>query len=679
MMKTGILFLVLIAGASAALRFDEADAKNRPVTKVVTLLKDMSAQLEKEGEEDEEVYDKMVCWCETNDKEKTQAIADAEQSITDLSAQIEEMTGLSARLSAEIATLNTEVAENSDALDKATAMREKELAEFTASESESLAGIASLGKAVDTLSAHNSLVQTSDGALAGLRADLSHTMKKNAAAVGNMLMPSEKRMLTAFVQAPEDFLSGGSFAQQSGPQNAGSYAPQSGAIFGVLKNMKETFEANLAAAQKEESDSERAYRELKTAKESEIAAGTKQIETKTIQMSNADQKKAEATQDREDTTNTMNADSDFLGKLKEHCALADKEMEARSKARTEEIGAVSKALAVLTSDDAHDLFTKTLGFIQKESSVKSQRRQAVMKLLATKPKLAALATHVKLAAFGKVKDTLEKMITDLTKEKEDEIALKDWCYDEIRKNERTTEMTDRTKEGLVAKIDDLANTIDTLTKEIAGLNADIAENQVQLKRASEDRELENKIFQQTVADQQATAALLTKALNVLQATFKKASLLQKNAKKSTQPAGPPPPPGFGGYKQNAQSGGVMGMIEMIINDAKAMEAEAVQDELSAQQAYEDFVLESNNAKLAAQQEIMNKSNDKAKAEGDKTETEVELDTTMDELEQLAKENMDLHGECDYTIKNFDVRQSSRDSEIEALKQSVAILSGASLR
>ena len=41
--------------------------------------------------------------------------------------------------------------------------------------------------------------------------------------------------------------------------------------------------------------------------------------------------------------------------------------------------------------------------------------------------------------------------------------------------------------------------------------------------------------------------------------------------------------------------------------------------------------------------------------------------------------MDLHGECDFTIKHFDVRQESRDSEIEALKQSVAILSGASLR
>merc|ERR1719399_1197597 len=367
-------------------------------------------------------------------------------------------------------------------------------------------------------------------------------MRYNDKLMEQVLMPSQRRVLSGFLQ---------------GPQNAGSYAPQSGAIFGVLKNMKESFEANLAAAQKEESDSERAYRELKAAKESEIAAGTKQIETKTIQIGNADQKKAEAKQDLEDTTNTMNADQDFLRKLKEHCALADQEMEARTKTRTEEIAAVGKALAVLTSDDAHDLFTKTLGFIQKESSVKAERRRAVMKVLAKthNPKLSAIASSVKLDNFGKVKDTLDKMITDLTKEKEDEIALKDWCYDEIRKNERTTEMTDRTKEGLAAKIDDLANTIESLTKAIEGLKADIVEMQVQLKRASEDRELENKIFQQTVADQQATAALLTKALNVLKGFYdKKALLLQKSAKKASQPAGPPPPPGFKGYKKNAQSG-----------------------------------------------------------------------------------------------------------------------------
>merc|ERR1719476_930494 len=117
-------------GVTSSLTFDVAAAKNRPVTKVITLLKDMLKQLEKEAEEDEEIYDKLACWCETNDKAKTKAIADAEARIEMLTTKIEELTALSARLSTEIKNLEKEVAANKEALAKATALREKQIAEF---------------------------------------------------------------------------------------------------------------------------------------------------------------------------------------------------------------------------------------------------------------------------------------------------------------------------------------------------------------------------------------------------------------------------------------------------------------------------------------------------------------------------------------------------------------------
>merc|ERR1719253_1013250 len=105
--------------AVSSLQFDEEAAKNRPVSKVITLLKDMLKQLEKEAEEDEEIYDQLACWCETNDKEKTKAIADAEAKIEDLTNKIEELTASSARLNTEIKNLEKEVAENQEALDAA--------------------------------------------------------------------------------------------------------------------------------------------------------------------------------------------------------------------------------------------------------------------------------------------------------------------------------------------------------------------------------------------------------------------------------------------------------------------------------------------------------------------------------------------------------------------------------
>merc|ERR1719163_1817432 len=118
-----LLGLALAGGASA-------QEKDRPVSKVITLLKDMVAQMEKEAEEDEDIYETMGCWCETNDKLKTTAIADGKERIDKLTATIEECTANSARLTTEIGNLKKEVSKSQQAVDTATAIRDKEKAEF---------------------------------------------------------------------------------------------------------------------------------------------------------------------------------------------------------------------------------------------------------------------------------------------------------------------------------------------------------------------------------------------------------------------------------------------------------------------------------------------------------------------------------------------------------------------
>merc|ERR1719236_327525 len=130
----------------------------------------MISQLEKEAEEDEEVYETMGCWCETNDKAKTKSIADAEQAISDLTAAIEGFTASSARLNTEIANLEKEVAKNSQALDTATALRTKQLAEFNEEEKDMLGSISSLKAAVIALSKHHeaSLLQKTESSDTGV-------------------------------------------------------------------------------------------------------------------------------------------------------------------------------------------------------------------------------------------------------------------------------------------------------------------------------------------------------------------------------------------------------------------------------------------------------------------------------------------------------------------------------
>merc|ERR1719379_3190907 len=78
----------------------------------------MLGQLEKEAEEDKEIYDGMVCWCTTNDKDKVTAIDDAEARLSDLETSIKELTALSSRLNTDIATLGKEIEKNQDALEQ---------------------------------------------------------------------------------------------------------------------------------------------------------------------------------------------------------------------------------------------------------------------------------------------------------------------------------------------------------------------------------------------------------------------------------------------------------------------------------------------------------------------------------------------------------------------------------
>merc|ERR1719297_781175 len=359
--------------------------------------------------------------------------------------------------------------------------------------------------------------------------------------------------------------------------------------------------------------------------------------------------------------------------------MTDKEWEERQKTRQLEMEAVSKALAILSGDDAHDLFTRTFNPALLQTAASSDRRSRASKVLARvaekfhNPRLSALAYRVRLDAFTRVKKAIDDMVAQLLKEKEDEIKHKDFCVDEFNTNQLQTEKKEREKKDLIAKIEDLELTIKTLTDEIKKLKSEIAEMQVQMKRAGEDREKENKEFQTTVADQRATQKLLKAALTVLQDFYgKKAAFMQQHQ----EPAGPPPPPGFEEYKKNAASGGVMKMIEEIINDAKAMEAEAIRSEEDAQKAYEDFVKETNASIEAKSKEIVNKSEEKAKTESELVETKEAKEAVMLELEQLSNYNAELHQSCDFVVKNFDVRQTARDEEVEALKQAKAILSGA---
>eukprot|EP00397_Hematodinium_sp_SG-2012_P018460 GEMP01018913.1.p1 GENE.GEMP01018913.1~~GEMP01018913.1.p1 ORF type:complete len:653 (-),score=219.28 GEMP01018913.1:660-2618(-) len=641
-------FLVL----TIAIAFSNEE-ESRPVTKVVNLLKDMQKQLEKEAEEDQTVYDKMACWCTTNDKEKTQSIKNAEQTIAQLTGDIEEFSAASARLNTEIKGLSDEVAANTEALNQADEIRQKQLAEFNAEEKDMLQAVAALKAAITVLSKHHepSLLQAPDDAMLHAATVLRRSMLKYPRVTSSLITPAQKKIVDAFIQAPAGFQ---------------SYAPQSSQIYGILKQMRENFAANLAASQKDEEANQKAFDELKVAKEAEIQNGQEQVDKKTTRLADTNENLAQAKQQLDDTKKSLSADEQFLMDLKEKCQLTDQEWDARQKKRQDEITAVSQALNVLSGDDAHDTFSRTFSFVQ----VNSNRQEAadVLQKAAVKfndPKLSALATKVRLDAFTKVKEAIDGMIAILLKEKDDEVKTRDFCIKSLDENERQTTKTNRDHRDVKGKIEQLTQNIENLAKTIDELNAEIKELNNQLQLAGEEREAQNKEYQTTVRDQRDTRALLQKALKHLEAFYSKKSFLQQ-----------PAPAGFKGYENNAGGNTVLNLLNQIITDTKTLEAEAQRAEDDTQKAYEGFVAETNRSVETKTKGSINAEENKAKKEVERSEAQEEREGLQFKLDELANAEADFHKSCDFVLKNFEVRQEAREQEVQSLRQAKDILSGA---
>merc|ERR1719335_940047 len=253
-----VMFAMLLPVAALLSSADDTDLKEHPVSKIVTMLKKMQSTMQEEAEKDQEVYEKMSCWCETNDKETNAAVEAAQRAISELTAKIEENAALAARLETEIEELEAEIKSAEEAIAIATALREKEHAEFSAEEKEMVDTISALTDAIAVLSKHN------PGAFLSVRSSL------DAIKAGHL--EGLKARAVALLQHPAGYK---------------SYNSRSGEIFGILKTMKETFETNLAKTRADEAAAQKMFDELVAEKTAGINAAKERKNTKVTELSEA--------------------------------------------------------------------------------------------------------------------------------------------------------------------------------------------------------------------------------------------------------------------------------------------------------------------------------------------------------------------------------------------------------
>merc|ERR1719491_938323 len=158
------------------------------------------------------------------------------------------------------------------------------------------------------------------------------------------------------------------------------YAPQSGQIIGILKEMRDEMSADLAGAVATEEADIASHTSFVGAKKKEIAALTNTVEAKTQLVGELGVSLARMKHDLTDTQEALAGDKQFLAELDTSCATKTAEWEERSKTRSEELAALADTIKVLNDDDALELFKSTLpgpsvSLVQVQAGISTRRNQ----------------------------------------------------------------------------------------------------------------------------------------------------------------------------------------------------------------------------------------------------------------------------------------------------------------
>merc|ERR1719327_2465954 len=439
-----------------------------------------------------------------------------------------------------------------------------------------------------------------------------------------------------------------------------SYAPQSGEIIGILKQMLDTQIADLAEATKAEEEAIAIYKELMAAKTKEVEAATKAIEEKLARIADLGVEIVQMKEDVEDTVEALAEDKKFLADLEKNCAAKTKDWEYRSKMRADEILAIAETIKILNDDDALELFKKTLpspSLLQTRVGMQQVRVQALKALAGSHgrrdPRLdfIALALRGKKVSFAKVIAMIDDMIVLLAKEQTDD-NKKEYCAESLDVAEDKLKELEHTIGNLEKDIADGEAAVATLTEEIAALIQGIKDLDKAVAEATETRKEENEEYTETMAADTAAEQLLQLAKNRLN-KFYNPKLYKPPAKRElsgeeritvslggtappTPPPGgiagtgvavlaqreapPPPPETYGAYaKKGEESSGVIAMIDLLIKDLATEMTTITAEEKNAQEDYAKLMLESAD-KRAADSKLI------AEKEASKADLEVELRT-----------------------------------------------------
>lgn len=724
-----LIFALLVAVPAMALQ----SSKN-PIQKVIELIEELRDKTIADGKAEELVYNRMACWCETTTKNKASEIKECQDSLADLSQDINSNKGSIATLASDIHDLMTDISNNEAKQYMETTKRERQNADFMQNKAELTNAIVALDKALQMLSGvdHLALIQG--------KFRLSTSQLATVHAVKPAVLAAVQRLPTDN-KIPVHKLSA---LEKLGQRFGNKYSPFEPTISQILKDLLESFKATQETETSNEAECQKSYEEIMDSKASELATKKKMLAEK--EEAKAKQNKDEAANQAQwqVTADQLKAANKVFKGAKASCTKLAEKWEERKKLRDEELKGMKEALATLTSDEARALIGKAaadgpgkLDFMQV-SSVQSAEQKGAHKAYIALRKAATKSHNLKVATIAAsmmermtsgaaidddwktdILAKIDDILKELSENQEEDTLTYDNCKEE--EHQLTLEIENRTGEikrynWKLGVLDRKVNILqDKIAKAAANVES-ILEMQAKLKA---ERDAENNEYESEKTDDEGAIDVLETAIGQLSKFYDKQGVdlgklneadgkfiqtgtgddaeifLQKKSLLYREPVFKKTDgeviDEVGSFEfsdkgsRGQQSKGVIGLLTVIKEDLASDIEKATAMEEDSLEKYTKIKKDTDDEISDLKDKIDDFKDEKADKESDiddntkwKETEEDDLKSAKDELQGMmtaGDEGKDISFPCEFMMAQYHNRRIQREAETEGLKQAVAFLEG----
>jgi len=659
------MLLALTSGMASA-------EQGNPLGKVFELMNALEAKITKEGEAEAKAFKEFFEWCDETSQNLNHEIKTSEKSEAKLTAKITELTSDMEVSTSKIEELSGAISTNDKELKEATAIRDKEAADFAASEKELVETVDTLERAISIISSEMSknsaaLAQIDTSSMTALVQSLSTVV--DAAGFSG----ADTQKLAALVQQTSE-------DAETGAPAAAVYKSQSGGIVDMLQDLHDKAETELAEARKAESKAKHNYNLMRQSLEDQIAADTKDLNEEKAAKEDASEQKATAEGDLESTQKALKEAQANLETSNSDCMTTAADHEATVAARNEELKVIATAEKILkesTSGAEGQTYSLLQVTMKSRADLANSEVATLIKKLAKthhSAALAQLASQISVVVrygskggadpFAKIKGLISDMIAKLTAEAESEATEKAYCDEQMAKTEAKKQELDATIAKLTNKIDKNAARSASLKEEVVELEAELAAIAKEQAEMDKIRAEENANFKTAKAELDQGLTGVRKALGVLRDYYGGAAALIQD----DQPAPP---------QQHAKSSGaggsIINILEVCESDFATNLAKEESAESDAAEEYEKITQENKVATTTKSQDAKYKAKEATGLDAEIAELSGDRDTSNTELSAVMEYYAKVKERCVAKPESYEERKARREAEIEGLKEALSIL------